>query len=63
MIAIVTCPALTGLAVPATRAATVDAALFFGLVWGTLALVVVVFVYILYGVVRAGGIKLSSGGH
>jgi hypothetical protein len=43
--------------------AAVDATMFFGLVWGTLAFVVIIFAYLLYGVVRAGGIGLSNGGH
>jgi hypothetical protein len=39
-----------------------DPGLFAVLVWGTIALVVVVFTCLLYGVVRAGGIGLSDGG-
>jgi hypothetical protein len=53
-----------GLTQPVLRVVVVlNATLFSGLVWGTLALVVVVFAYLLYGVIRAGGIGLSSGGH
>lgn len=41
----------------------VDPTLFAAVVWGTLALVVVVFVFLLYGVVHAGGIDLTDDGH
>lgn len=38
----------------------VGAATFAALLWGTLALVVVTFLALLYGVVRAGGVALTE---
>jgi biopolymer transport protein ExbB/TolQ len=54
----------TGVAVGVFGSPTVvGPTVFAGLVWATIGLVVAVFAYLLYGVVRAGGVELTGTGH